>query len=66
VNRLKLWLSVHDIAIETESVENGRVYFKLRLPSGAELPAAFREDAIEDNPDSAIQYLEMIVAKLSK
>jgi len=65
MNRLKLWLSVHDIAIESESVTDGRVFFRLRLPNGAELPAAFGEDALEDNPDGAIHYLEMIVAKLA-
>ncbi|MPZ50788.1 MAG: hypothetical protein GEU75_16065 [Dehalococcoidia bacterium] len=65
MHRLKLWLSVHDIEVLEESISDGRVYLKLRLPNGAELPAAFREDTVEEQPESAIQYLEMIIEKLT-
>ena len=65
MNRLKLWLAVHNIEVIEESIRDGRIYLSLRLPSGEELPAAFQEDAVESDPENAINFLEMIVAKLA-
>ena len=65
MRQLKLWLAVHDIEVVEESIQDGRVYLNLRLPNGSELPAAFREDVVENDPESAIKYLELIVSKLS-
>jgi hypothetical protein len=65
MKRLRLWLSVHDIEVLEETSAAGRVLFNLRLPSGATLPAVFGEEALEDNPDKAISYLELIIEKLA-
>ena len=64
MHNLKLWLSVHDIEIVEEVLNGGRAQFHLRLADGHDLNIVFSEDTLEDDPDKAINMIEMIVANL--
>jgi hypothetical protein len=64
MHNLKLWLSVHDIEIVEEVLSGGRAQFHLRLADGHDLNIVFGEDMLEDDPDKAINMLELIVANL--